>query len=129
VQDELERDLGITFYGGTINGPIDDRDVGCVWIASLAPMEDAVVQAVEVRIRVFKRWRQPDSYPSLDPSELEDLAEQVQASLVDIRTSEAVRNSGAWFLQTIASVEIDPDTYGIEATMVAARANPFTPGG
>src|SRR5215204_3921738 len=128
VQTELQTDLGITFVGGTITGPVDDRDIGCVWIASMQPMEDAVVQAIDLRVRVFKLWRQPDSYPSLDPSALETLAEQVQASLVDIRASATIRATGVWFLQSVASVEIDPETYGVEAQIIAARQNPFTPG-
>ena len=126
VQDELAADMApIAFWAGRIDGPVEDRDVGCVWVNTLAPTDDVIVQAIDVRVRVFKLWRQPDSYPALDTSVLEDLAEQIQAALNDLRVAAAIRDAGAWFLQDMPSVEIDPETWGVEASVIALRHSPF----
>lgn len=128
VQTELASILGIAFVGGRVDGPIEDRDLGCVWTSTIAPADDITVQNVDIRVRVFKQWKLNDlatGDEELLLAALEALAEQVQAALSTIKASGSMLATGAWFLQTIPDIEIDTESAGIEASVIVARANPF----
>lgn len=126
IQTELANDLGIEFHGGAQTGPIEDRDAGFVWINTLtSDADNTYLQYVDVRIRVFKQWRQPGSYADIDPTDLETLAEDLQFALADIKSASAVIATGFWFLANMPEVELDGTVNGVEASVLAARAAPF----
>lgn len=121
VQDELAADLGITFVPGLLEGPIENRDLGCVYAAGKSEVSDHVDdELIELRVRVFKRYQQQvDPELPLDPSALEALVESVQNALDDKQTT-----LGPWFLR-VTRAEIDLEAQGIEVTVVGWQANVF----
>lgn len=52
-------DQPMPFETGPLDGPIDDRDVGCLYFEGARPSpRGAIVGENYYRIRVFRRWRQ-----------------------------------------------------------------------
>ena len=127
VRAELETDLQIPFKSGLITfleGTGSVRgDVGCVWVAGYRENGDSVQeQIIDLRVRVYRKFIQVrDPLNAIDPTALEDTAELVESALRDKQAAQF----GVWFFRPV-STEIDLATQGVEVTVTAIRANPFT---
>lgn len=123
IQAQLEAAIGIPFVAGTINGPVGDRNIGCVWVASVNNMDDLIdVQTIDLRVRAFRQWKQ-ETTPGYQPEHveaLETLAEQVQTGLAAIQASLA----SVWYFHVVG-VELDLETMGVEASLIAYQQNPM----
>jgi hypothetical protein len=126
VQDTFARELGFTFFPGVLIGPNQAGE----WRGScaLVRIQEAPARPAEqqifLRLRCFAPFStqgtlSPNEPP--DPGELEDMADKV---LQVIARNQA--GLGAWF-QRITQIDIDPDTRGIEATVMAYSNNPGVP--
>lgn len=123
VQAMFARELGITFVPGVMVGPNQSGD----WRGSCALVrvqEDpgrVAEQQIFLRIRVFAPF---DSSGTLspntpsDPSAIEDMADKVLQAIARNQTG-----LGAWY-QRVTSIDIDPDTQGLEAQLMAYSDNP-----
>lgn len=123
IQTELQRELGIRFVAGMLVGPIDTGNLGCVWTPGVRERANVQEQDVILKSRVYLQWK-PTDETLRDPAALENLAETFLTALRD----EQVNQYGVWMYR-VAEIEIDLETNGIEATITAVRANPFSMGG
>lgn len=121
VQVALEAELGIPFFGGIITGPVEDRTVGCCWVAGLARWDDdALAAIVDLRARVLLRTpQQPETYKARDPDALEQAVDDLAAALRAIRAS----SPQVWYF-SVVSFELDLEENGIEVAIQAWRDNP-----
>jgi hypothetical protein len=127
IHAELEKDLGITFERGVLDGPNEDYDVGCLWIAKGEKNSDNSLEwNDELHTRVFKQFA-VNAEQVVDPSALEAVVETIIASVKDIQTSASVRAAGIWMFSP-DSYEIDVETNGVEVVFTAWRQNPFLDG-
>jgi hypothetical protein len=117
---ELETDMGIDVNAGMLSEAREDRDIGCCWIASVTSPVNTLEQVLDVRVRLFPRWKPEEGVTAYDPAPLEDYAERLQASLKNIQTTAV----GMWFFR-VDSVTIDIETWGVEAVLYASHDNPF----
>lgn len=127
IQEQLAAVLGIQFVGGRIDGPVEDRTVGCCWIGRISHGDDIVVQYADVGVRVFRQWKQNTAYVdgSAEQDDLEALALEVQQALATIKTSAALQATGAWFLQDMPQIELDPAASMVDTSVTVAFNNPF----
>ena len=126
LQTELQNDLNIPFVAGKIDGPIENRDLGCAWGAGVEEVAGQVNdQTMLVNVRVFKRWNQQidPEVPNHDPGPLEDLGEAIQAAIEDKQATLAP--SAVWFCR-VTGFDIDIDTNSVEARVLGYRANVST---
>ena len=109
---------------GMLNGPVTDKDRGSVWVEQIEPSDQtARLRIVELHLRVFKRQyvsRGGDLKP-LDPSVLEELAEQVQASFNGLATSAPTLGGTYW----VEHVQFLIEQQGIEVTIATRVPNVF----
>lgn len=127
IHVELERDLGITFERGVVEGPNESYDVGCLWIAQGEKNSDNAIEwNDQIHVRVFKQFAL-NAETVVNPADLETVVEAIIASLKDIQVAAAVRAAGIWMFSPL-SYEIDVDTNGVEVVFTAWRQNPFIDG-
>ena len=121
VRDRLQTVTGIPMIDGYLEGPIETRDLGCVWpVAKREDEDNAALERIELRARIFKRYvRSTNPETPIDPSELEALAETVQGGLDDIQGS-----AGPWYFR-VTGIEFDVVTNGIEFTVEGVQLNVF----
>lgn len=119
VQAQLAAALGIAFVAGRLEGPIQGRDLGCVFPAAVAEVSPNVSEeTLELRARVFKRFQQQlDAETPVDPAPLEALAEQIQAAIKAVETT-----LGPWFAR-VTRVDIDTQRQSVEAVIVGFGSN------
>lgn len=127
LHTELETDLAITFERGIVDGPNEQYDVGCLWIAAGAKNSAQALEWNEtVHVRVFKRFA-ANAETVVDPADLEATVEAVIAAVKDIQVSAPVRAAGAWMF-SVDGYEIDVETNGVEVVFTTWRQNPFLDG-
>lgn len=119
IQETLAVALGIEFVGGRIDGPIADRDIGCVWWDSKTPAGNVSDEVNTYGVRVFKLWSQPNQGMTTEHNvvPLEDDAEALEVALHTVLASQ-----GHWFF-TVTEVRADYDGQFVEATLTAYDAN------
>ncbi len=119
VQDELQADLGVAMVAGIREGRSEDRDIGYVWVETIADDgSDVQVRVITVGVRVFKQWKAQQG-THRDVTAIEELMESVLASLKDKQTA-----LGPWFFRVPEIVPNYEDMH-VTATIVARDANPF----
>lgn len=124
IQTTLAAALGVEFVGGRIDGPVADRDIGCVWWDNKQPSGNVSDETNTYGVRVFKRWAQDQGMTTdLNVVPLEDDAEALEAALKSVLTVE-----GHWFF-TVTEVRADYDNQYVEATLVAYDQNRSSAGG
>jgi hypothetical protein len=125
LQAYLKTTFSFEFESGQLEGPIEDRTVGCCWTVSVSEWpEDVQLEQITVGVRIFKQWQQQQGLPNPSISDLEDLAETLQEALKPVQTT----LGSAWQFR-LTQVELDLETNGIEGTIVALQPNPFNRGG
>jgi len=125
LQNSLSTAMGIEFRSGMIEGPVEDRTVGCVWTAGVREWDqDVNLEQVFVMVRIFKQWRQQQGFANTQVSELETLVESLQDTLKPLQA----QFQGMWQFR-LQEIEIDLETSGLEATLVCLRDNRFAKGG
>ena len=84
-------DLPIEFFGGVIDGPQADRDVGCVWLEGKRPQgRDGNNEEVFFQVRVLRHFMQDQGaeYPREETAAaLELTAEKLEDALADMLTT------------------------------------------
>lgn len=131
LQDYLQAQLGIEFVGGMIDGPVEDRKIGCAWTASVEEWpDDVLLEQINVSVRIFLPWRQPQGTTNPTPAvrDLEQLAEDLQVILKPVQAAASGGTLGPWQFR-LTGVEIDLETNGIEGSIQALQSNPFGLGG
>jgi hypothetical protein len=127
IHSELEKDLGITFERGVVDGPNESYDVGCLWIAKGEKNSGNVLEwNDELHARVFKQFA-VNAEQVVNPADLEAVVETIIAALKDIQVSAPVQAAGVWMFSP-NSYEIDVETNGVEVVFTAWRQNPFLDG-
>lgn len=127
LEASLAAALAIPFVGAPIEGPVADRDIGCVWWEGKRPMgRDGNEEENYYRIRVFRRWQQQqgltDDQALLAPA-LEDSAELLEAALKAVLTT-----TGHQFF-TVTEVTADYGRECVEAQILAYDRNRSAAGG
>ena len=119
LQTQFEEAFGFKFVPGRLDGPITDRNLGCVWISQGGELAGDVNTAqLAATVRVFRKFPgQIEPTKPLDPSPLEEYVELLQATIKDHSTG-----LGPWF-QRLVTWEIDPVTQGVEAVIIALEQN------
>lgn len=119
VIDQLQTDLGIEFKPGMLIGPIESRDLGSVYAPRVVEVSGRVQEEeITLVVRVFKQFQQQiDPESPYDPSPLEDLVDQLQASVKANQT-----NAGVWY-QRLVAADVDVTVQGVEATIVGRALN------
>jgi hypothetical protein len=124
VQSTLALALGITFESGILEGPIEDRTVGCCWSEGKREWaQDVNLEEILLKGRVLLQWKQQQGLNNLQLSTLEELLEDVQAALKPIQVS-----SGPWQFR-LSEIEIVYEQNGVEFSLSALQANLFAIGG
>lgn len=123
VQDELQKDLGITFVAGMLTAAANDRTIGCVWAAGIREGSDINTEEIVLHARVFTQFEATQGYKQGDIDQLEQLAEQLQTALRDKQAT-----LGPWFFR-VTEVELLIEEHGVQATIVAVDDNLFAAGG
>ena len=125
LQADLALAFGFDFVGGPVNGPIDDRDVGCVWWESKRPFpRDGNEEENIYRVRVFKLWKQDKGMTTQgNVVPLEDDAEALEAALKAVLTT-----VGHQFF-TVTEVIPNYSEQYVEAALVAYDRNRSAAGG
>lgn len=119
VQTELQTDLGITMVAGIREGRSEDRDIGYVWVESIADDgADVQVRVTTVGVRVFLQWEAQQG-THRDVSAVEALMESILTSLKDKQTT-----LGPWFFR-VPEVLPNYEDMNVTATIVARDANPY----
>src|SRR6266545_6009257 len=107
---------------GKLEGPQVDKDRGSVWVEAIEEDEDdKSIEALDVRLRVFKRFyasRGADLKP-YDPAPLEAVGEAVQTSLTGYSG-----NDGVWYYR-VTRQEFLIDEQGVEVSILAFSANMY----
>jgi hypothetical protein len=125
IQAALAVALGIEFVGGRIDGPVEDRDIGCVWWDSKTPAGNVSEEVNTYGVRVFKLWARPNQGMTTAENvvPLENTAEALEVALNTVLAIE-----GHWFF-TVTEVRADYDGQFVEATLTAYDANRSDVGG
>jgi hypothetical protein len=125
IQAALAVALGIEFVGGRIDGPVEDRDIGCVWWDSKTPAGNVSEEVNTYGVRVFSRWARPNQGMTTAENvvPLENTAEALEVALKAVLAIE-----GHWFF-TVTEVRADYDGQFVEATLTAYDANRSDVGG
>lgn len=125
LQADLKEAFGFDFVGGPVAGPIEDRDVGCVWFETKRPMaRDGNEEENFYRIRVFKLWKQDQGMTTQgNVVPLEENAEALETALKAILTT-----VGHQFF-TVTEVTPNYDGQYVEASLVAYDRNRSAAGG
>lgn len=116
------------FEQGPLAGPIDDRDVGCVWFEGARPHARAGILGENYyRVRVFRRWRQ--DLGARSENETKHLAMlRLQAALeAALRANLQSPPGHDYFI--VREVSPDYTTDSIEAQLTAFCDNPTSAGG
>lgn len=124
VQDMFARELGMTMVPGVFEGPNQwstEKWIGSVAIAKTNedPRNVAQVQ-IYLLCRFFAPFRSQGSISPnepFDPSQLEDMARQVEEAVARNQTG-----LGAWY-QRVTGIDYDHNDQGIQATVFAYSAN------
>jgi hypothetical protein len=129
VRDELATRLGLPFLDGYVEGPIQTRDLGCIWsVGKRENDENVQEEIVELRARVFRRWVQVrDEQQPIDTGPLEDMAESIQTALKDDQVRVTWQQEHGIWMFRVTQVEIVLERQAVEATIVALQANLFAP--
>jgi len=126
VRSHLETQLRGTFgddfevIHAQFTGPVEDKDIACIWIAQGEIEAETAQQLINVRIRVFRQWAAIEPYGK-DPAELEVIPDIVNNALSAIQVS-----AGLWWF-SIQEFEVDHESWGTEVGILARRENPFLP--
>jgi hypothetical protein len=124
VQSGLQTALGIRFYAGIHEGPIEDRDLGCCWAAGKREYaQDVNLEEVFVTVRVFKQFKAKQGFTEYDEVPLENLIDALQDALKPLQTT-----LGPWMFRVIEITRLEGQ-YGVEAQLVALQPNRFAAGG
>ena len=117
---QLSEDLGIEFKSGLLVGPIEGRDLGSVYTDRIAEVSGRIQEdELLAVVRVFKAFEQQlDPQQPYDPAPLENLIDQLQASVKAHQTG----ISGVWF-QRLTMATVDPVVQGVEATILGRALN------
>jgi hypothetical protein len=118
LQTALATDLAIAFVPGRLEGPVETRDLGCVYAAAKAAVGGHVDdEQIELRVRVFKQYERYGADPEVpwDPAPLEALEELLQTSVKTHATS-----LGPWFARWTATT-FDIPRQGFEATVIGIQ--------
>jgi hypothetical protein len=117
----LETDLGIDMVAGYSDGPIENRDLGFVFIQATEPWEEsAVMENVYLGVHVFQRFEDKvDPEAGLDTTHLEELSETLKASVKAHQTVGAVPWS-----QDLGRMDFNWERQGFSATVRGWRLNP-----
>lgn len=122
VQDLYAAELDIPFSHALFDGPSEDRDVGCCFsVITRETDEDVNVTQLEVHVRVFKLYVNPDEIQQAEAN-----AEALEALM--LRVQEVIQPNqaglgGTWFCRVV-SVEIDHEAQGVEAVILGWENNP-----
>lgn len=126
LQADLAEAFDIDFIGGPLEGPIEDRDIGCVWFDSKRPFgRDGNEEENIYRIRVIRLWNQ-GAQGMTTPAwvvPLEDDAEALEAALRAVLTT-----VGHQFF-TVTDVAPNYGRQYVEAAIVAYDRNRSAAGG
>src|SRR3954451_22817238 len=119
IQETLAVALGIEFVGGRVDGPIEDRDIGCVWWENKTPAGNVSEEINTYGVRVFKLWSQPNAGMTTEHNvvPLEDNAEALEVALQAV-----LATTEHWFF-TVSELRVDYDGQYVEATLTAYDAN------
>ena len=115
------------FEAGRLEGPIDDRDVGCVWFEGTRPHSRAgIVGEHYYRVRVFRRWRQTVEQGN-DGGAVHAALLELQRDLEAALASQLAGTPGHDYYVVR---EVSPDYVGqhVEAQLTAFCDNPTAPG-
>jgi hypothetical protein len=125
LQADLAAALGIEFVGGPVAGPVEDRNVGCVWWETKRPWGgDFNVEEDTFRVRVFRLWKQDQGMTTQgNVVPLEEDAEKLEAALIAI-----VGALGQGFFNVV-QVSPDYDRQYVEAVLTAYDWNRSAAGG
>lgn len=122
IQTRLSDAIGIKFVAGVIQGPVMNRELGCVFFNRVdEDGENVLVQTMRLTARAFQKWinqTDPNLELPYDPSKLERWTELMQVTLapgVDL---------GPWQVR-VTSVLADYDVQGVEASILAYSYNLF----
>jgi hypothetical protein len=127
LQAILQEALEIPFEPGVIDGPQQDRDVGCVWWEGKRPFgRDGNVEENYYRVRVLRRFMQDQG--GVEPRQtvnelLEETGELLEAALQAVLTQ-----VGHGFFN-VMEVSPDYERHAVEAQLVAYDRNRSSAGG
>lgn len=127
LQASLAAVLQIDFQPGPIEGPLTDRNLGCVWWERKRPFSrDGNLEEDFYVVRVFKLFKLDQG--AIEPRQtiaehLEDVAEELEAALQAVLTT-----SGHWFFNVL---EVAPNytQQAVEARLTAYDRNRSSAGG
>lgn len=119
MQDALQDAFGFRFVAGMFEGPSAERDAGCVWARGKREWSENVqVEELFLGVRVFKQWKQTEGTTDLpNADDLEGLLEQVQSTLLPLRTT-----LGPWMFR-VTELEILWEQSAVEATLLGYQTN------
>lgn len=129
LQAALATELGIEFVGGPIDGPISDRNAGCVWWESKTPFaRDFNIEQNTFRVRVFRLWKQDDGVTTQqNVVPLEDDAEALELALQAVLTQIGPTDRTNYF--NVNSVTADYGRQYVEAVLLWFTDNRSAAGG
>jgi hypothetical protein len=122
VQELFERELGFTFVPGLLEGPNNFGEWrGSVYLRRVQEDPARVAeQQIFLILRVFAPYTSEGSLSPnapYNPFPLEEMAEKLLAVIARNQTG-----LGPWY-QRVTSIDIDPETQGIQAALFAYSAN------
>lgn len=114
------------FVEGRLEGPIDDRDVGCIWFEGTRPnARAAIIGDHYYRVRVFRRWRQ-DHGAGEESATLHRSLLALQRDLEAALAANLVTPGHDYMI--VREVSPDYREQVIEAQITAVCSNPTAPG-